>query len=214
MKPGEIKAKNVLEKVYPDKYKNLLICDKPDLQDEFNCIGVEVTYGILSENNEKGVYEKYNKEINNAREEDIKLITNCLDELLLECCDKPETKKKFFQSLKSYLPENKIEKIYNEIVETNKIEMDNDFFRDKKLPNKVIHKLNIDNCLDDNDKQRLLSVTKSIISIRKQGYTTIHSGYVGKVFRVKDSFLLDPFCDKLDKLNKIESNHNLGYKIF
>lgn len=43
---GECYAKVVLEKVFPERYSNLQIHDKPDLRDETNTIGIEVTSAI------------------------------------------------------------------------------------------------------------------------------------------------------------------------
>lgn len=42
----ECYAKVVLEKVFPERYSNLQISDKPDLRDESNTIGIEVTSAI------------------------------------------------------------------------------------------------------------------------------------------------------------------------
>lgn len=46
-------AKILLEKVYPERYKNLILSDKPDLISEDNSYGIEVTFAIPSERQEK-----------------------------------------------------------------------------------------------------------------------------------------------------------------
>lgn len=42
----ECYAKVVLEKAFPERYSNLWIADKPDLRDESNTVGIEVTSAI------------------------------------------------------------------------------------------------------------------------------------------------------------------------
>lgn len=48
----ECYAKVILEDVFPTRYANLLIEDKPDLIDNVNCIGVEVTNSVSQKRRE------------------------------------------------------------------------------------------------------------------------------------------------------------------
>lgn len=64
----ELYAKSVLEVLFPEEYRNLILSDKPDLVDDNLCFGIEVTHPVDEE------YEKYDsyfqdKLYNKAKEE-------------------------------------------------------------------------------------------------------------------------------------------------